>query len=125
MKKARKKKHDAVKSVDFSSLFKTVYELFPRRFPGHRLNTENTLGGCPPAKLVVVEKGQFFNKTGWLMLYGWKLRGWATPPYKRGDAVAIVYEKTEPVKPDGLYHERLEPGIYWVHGSNAALYYVH
>lgn len=96
--------------------FSTVLELFPAKFPGHRLNVDNTLGGLRPANSIILERGTFFHKTAWVCKPGWVLRGWATPPFPRVDAVAIVFEKLTPAGTSEDYWDRREPGVYWIHG---------
>lgn len=100
--------------------FKTVKEIFPNRFPGHRLTVENSLDGYMPTESGVIKKGQFFNQIGFTMKPGWKLVGWADPPVSGTDEHAIVFEKESPGK-EGTYFETLDPGFYWVHGNAATL----
>jgi len=94
---------------------KTILELFPGAFPGHKLNRENSMEGYAPWKDVFLEKGEFFNKVGYKMKHGWRLAGWATPPYLGGSKTAAVFEKVGPTDLEGNYHERREPGYYWIH----------
>jgi hypothetical protein len=91
---------------------KTVRELFPRRFPGHRLTAGNW--GCLPGDTVVVERGEFFLKIAWKIRPGYVPRGFANPPYLGTGPDAIVFEKETPADPDG---DSREPGFYWAHGN--------
>lgn len=85
---------------------KTVLELFPNRGPGHKMNSLNSRDGCTPGDYVEAEQA-------WLLKPGWKLLGWASPPYPGSDTDAIVFEKTE------VEAGSDEPGIYWRHGNAA------
>lgn len=105
-------------------LFKPVIELFPRKFPSHKLTKENTLNGLMPTDQGVIEQNTFFNKIGHVVKSGWKLRGYTNAPYRRGDnQYAVVFEKLTPSKADDSMFGDLDSGIYWNHATPYTLIY--
>lgn len=108
------KKYERSPSFD---LFKPVIELYPNKFPSHKLTKENTLNGLMPTDQGIIERNTFFNKIGHVVKSGWKLLGYANAPYPRGEhGYAIVFEKTTP-KTDNSMLGGLDEGIYWNHAS--------
>lgn len=100
--------------------FLTAVEMFPVRLGNANLSNENSLDGYAPWDETIVEKGKFFNKVAYKAKPGWKILGWASAPYDGGSPHAMVFQKLDDAKtdPNGGYHERKEPGIYWMHQNN-------
>lgn len=119
---ARVKKKVALTEPKRSPEFETVLTRFPKPLPRRGLTSRNALNGMPPAHHIIIERGTFFNKTGWRVYDSWRLLGWSVPPYRKEENSAIVFEKLTPPDFEGHYHDRLEPGIYWLHGSRAVKY---
>ena len=76
------------------------------------------MDGFSPWTSEVIRRGEFFNAYAYKMKPGWVLAGWATPPYEGGSKTAVVFEKIGPAATEGSFHDKQEPGFYWVHCSN-------
>ncbi|HYG24477.1 MAG TPA: hypothetical protein VEH04_16990 [Verrucomicrobiae bacterium] len=117
-------KSQSAPSVEEFPGYRPVSELFKRRFPSHKLNHENCLGGVMPVDTVILRRGTYFNRQGYVVRPGWKLRGWTAPPYQGSAETALVFEKETAAVPYGdHWTDRQEPGIYWTHASAGYLFF--
>lgn len=99
--------------------FLPAVEMFPVRLGNANLYHENSLEGYAPWTETIIERGTYFNKVAYKAKPGWKILGWAAAPYAGGSPHALVFEKVTPAVKDSLnYHERKEPGVYWMHQGN-------